>query len=146
MRKVIAASIICTALLATPMSEGRRPHKTTPSLHPVSPIDDPLLITSIIAVESSGNPRAVSRKGAIGLMQIMPLWIPALRKHGIANSRADLLDPETNVRAGKFVLAFFLRKHQNDLKKALHGYSGGAKGYYKKVMEVRRERNNQRNH
>jgi soluble lytic murein transglycosylase-like protein len=142
MRRAIATSIICTALLATPMSEGRRPHKTTPSLHPVSPIDDPLLITSIIAVESSGNPKAVSRKGAIGLMQVRwSCWKDELRKHGIANSRADLLDPGTNVRAGKFVLAFFLRKHQNDLKKALHGYSGGAKGYYKKVMEVRHERN-----
>jgi soluble lytic murein transglycosylase-like protein len=71
-------------------------------------------------------------------MQIMPLWIPALRKHGIANSRADLLDPETNVRAGKFVLAHYLTKHNGDLKKALHGYSGGAKNYYKKVMEIKR--------
>ena len=95
------------------------------------------LIPAIIHVESRGNPKAISKKGAIGLMQVMPLWVPELKKHGIIkNGKDELLDSETNIRAGRFILVYYLRKHGGDLQRALHSYSGGARNYYRKVMEA----------
>ena len=121
--------VICSILL---LSTGKTHH-----VKAENPVDT--LIPAIIHVESRGNPKAVSKKGAIGLMQVMPLWVPALKKAGIVRkSKDELLDPTVNVKAGKFVLVYYLKKHRGDVRKALHGYSGGAKNYYRKVMEAGR--------
>jgi hypothetical protein len=128
---IIALVILAFSLL--PMSTGHM-HQTRAQ----SPVDT--LIPKIIKVESNGNPRAVSKKGAIGLMQVRwCVWKDELKKAGIAKHRGELLDPTVNVRAGKFVLTHYLKKHRGDVRKALHSYSGGAKGYYRKVMEVHNE-------
>ncbi|WP_176067500.1 lytic transglycosylase domain-containing protein [Anaeromyxobacter diazotrophicus] len=60
---------------------------------------DPLLVVALIHVESSFNPRARSRAGALGLMQVR---VPTLREqlHRPQARRADALDPHTNVQAG----------------------------------------------
>ncbi len=60
---------------------------------------DPLLVVALIHVESSFNPRARSRAGALGLMQVR---VPTLREqlHRPHARRADALDPHTNVQAG----------------------------------------------
>ncbi len=125
---IIALVILAFSLL--PMSTGHM-HQARAQ----SPVDT--LVTKIIHVESRGNPKAVSKKGAIGLMQVRwSVWKDELRKAGIAKHRDELLDPATNIRAGKFILVHYLRKHGGDVRKALRSYSGGAKGYYKKVMKV----------
>ncbi len=99
-------------------------------------IDDDL-VTAIIQVESSGNPKAISNKGAYGLMQIRwSVWKDELRKQGIAKEKRDLLNPRINIEAGKYILAHYMDKHNNNLKAALNSYSGGAKRYYEKVMEA----------
>lgn len=60
---------------------------------------DPLLVVALIHVESSFNPRARSRSGALGLMQVR---VPTLREQlrRPRARRADALDPLTNVQAG----------------------------------------------
>ena len=54
---------------------------------------DPKLVDALVRVESSYDPRAVSRKGAMGLMQLMPGTAERLKVE-------DPFDPEENVRAG----------------------------------------------
>jgi len=100
-------------------------------------IDDDL-VTAIIQVESSGNPKAISNKGAYGLMQIRwSVWKDELKKAGIAKEKRDLLNPRINIEAGKYILAHYMDKHDNNLKAALRSYSGGARNYYNKVMEAK---------
>ena len=135
MIKALAAGILLGALIYSPNAPSRGPNPPVDA----SLIKGPRLINAIIRVESSGDPRAVSKCGAQGLMQVRwKIWGPTLRKEGIAKRKADLFDPETNVRAGRYILAHYLRKHRGDLRKALHAYSGGARGYYRKVMEAQR--------
>lgn len=127
------AAIVLIAFSLLPMSTGHI-HQARAQ----SPVDT--LIPKIIKVESNGNPRAVSKKGAMGLMRVRwSVWKDELRKRGIAKHRDELLDPITNVKAGKFILAHYLKRYRGDVRKALHGYSGGARGYYRKVMEAQNE-------
>jgi soluble lytic murein transglycosylase-like protein len=79
---------------------------------------DPDLVLSIIAVESHFNPRAVSNKGAIGLMQVMPQWKRVL---GITD---DLNDPETSIKYGLQILGFYLEMYK-DRQMALTAYNRG---------------------
>lgn len=64
----------------------------------------PMLVVSIIVVESSGMPDAVSPKGAVGLMQVMPWWPAQL---GV---EADLYKIDDNIRLGTFILADNIRR------------------------------------
>lgn len=98
---------------------------------------DPVkLLNAVIKVESKGNPKATSNKGAIGLMQVRyVVWEKELKKEGIIKSRSCLFKPKENVDAGRYILAKYIGHHGN-LKKALNAYSGGAKDYYKKVLEA----------
>lgn len=79
---------------------------------------DPSLIRSIIAAESGFNPRAVSRKGARGLMQLMPA---TAERHGIT----DIFDPEENIRAGVKHLRWLMDNFNNDLHLSLAAYNAG---------------------
>lgn len=94
-----------------------------------------MLIPAIIKVESNGDAKAVSNKGAIGLMQIRySVWKKELKKQGIIKTRKCLFNPEKNVKAGKFILASYIKKSPN-LEIALYKYSGGSKAYYNKVIK-----------
>jgi soluble lytic murein transglycosylase-like protein len=75
-------------------------------------------LESVIAAESGGNTRAVSRKGAQGLMQLMP---DTASKLGVKNS----FDPEANVEAGTRYLLDLLALYHNDVAKALAAYNAG---------------------
>jgi len=66
---------------------------------------DPLLVVSVIEVESGGDIRARSPKGALGLMQVMPDWPQKLGLSG------DLLDIDFNIRIGSFILSENIRKY-----------------------------------
>lgn len=78
----------------------------------------PHLIEAVIAVESGYNPRAVSPKGAQGLMQLMPST--ALR-FGVV----DPFDPRENVRAGARYLKQLLELFGGELRLALAAYNAG---------------------
>ncbi len=79
---------------------------------------DPRLVAAVIMVESSGDPKAESRKGARGLMQLMPETAKTL---GVRNS----FDPEQNVDGGSRYLRSLLDQHEEDLSLALAAYNAG---------------------
>ena len=76
------------------------------------------LLHAVISVESAYDPRAVSRRGAAGLMQLMP---QTAQRFGVA----DVFDPAENVRAGALYLAELLKLFDNDLRLALAAYNAG---------------------
>jgi soluble lytic murein transglycosylase len=79
---------------------------------------DPALLQAVIKVESNFNPRAVSSKGALGLMQLMPLTAAALHV-------LDPFDPRDNIRAGAALLRRLLDRFGGDLPLALAAYHAG---------------------
>lgn len=116
----------------TPLKKGPA---TNPDLHDdakLSPADlhqilarageehnlDADLLASVVKAESDGNPRALSRAGARGLMQLMP---------ATANERgvADSYKPDQNVRGGSSYLDWLLVRYHENLAKALAAYNAG---------------------
>jgi soluble lytic murein transglycosylase-like protein len=79
---------------------------------------EPALITAVILAESGGDPQAVSKRGARGLMQLMPA---TARQYGVSN----VFDPEQNIRAGSQYLADLAQRYQNDLELMLAAYNAG---------------------
>jgi soluble lytic murein transglycosylase-like protein len=76
------------------------------------------LLRAVIVVESGFNPRAVSKKGAIGLMQLLPA---TARRYGVKN----IYDPEQNVRAGARYLSDLLARFDSNVELALAAYNAG---------------------
>jgi soluble lytic murein transglycosylase-like protein len=80
---------------------------------------DPALIKAIIFVESGYDPMATSKKGAIGLMQIMPDSFTDL-------SMEDMYNPVHNINAGVEYLRFLLNQFGGDLELAIAAYNAGS--------------------
>lgn len=78
----------------------------------------PSLVTAVIETESSYNPRAVSPRGAMGLMQLMPDVAQSL---GVENP----FEPEENIRGGVTLLRKLLDKYHGDQRLALAAYNAG---------------------
>ena len=76
------------------------------------------LVRAVIVVESGFNPRAVSKKGAVGLMQLQPA---TARRYGVQN----IYDPEQNIRAGAHYLSDLLARFDSNLELALAAYNAG---------------------
>jgi hypothetical protein len=79
---------------------------------------DPALVRAVVGVESGFQPQAVSRKGAQGLMQLMPA---TARDLGVA----DPLDPAANLDGGSRYLSALVTRYEGDLTKALAAYNAG---------------------
>ncbi|WP_350344389.1 lytic transglycosylase domain-containing protein [Proteinivorax tanatarense] len=87
---------------------------------------DPYLIFSIIRIESRYNEDAVSRRGALGLMQLMPdtaKWIGEKQDIEI-NNNEDILNPETNIALGSWYLKHLI-DYYDDKTIAIAAYNAG---------------------
>ena len=108
---------------------------------------DSALIQAVIHVESAFNPKAVSPKGAVGLMQIMPFNFSSL---GVKNP----YEPIENVAGGVKLLAKLHKRYKGNTKLALAAYNAGegavakykgvppykeTQNYVKKVMKYRNQ-------
>lgn len=77
---------------------------------------DPLLVATVMQIESCGDPHVVSPAGAQGLFQVMPYHF---------QPDEDMLDPQTNARRGLEYLRESLQKSDGDIELSLAGYNGG---------------------
>ncbi|UNC91600.1 lytic transglycosylase domain-containing protein [Candidatus Contubernalis alkaliaceticus] len=97
---------------------------------------DPLLVSAVIRVESRFNQKAVSQKGAMGLMQIMPTtgeW--AAEQIGISDFESSmLLDPQFNIRLGTWYIANLQKEFQDKNPLVIAAYNGG-RGNVNKWLE-----------
>ena len=99
--------------------------EATARAHQVSP----LLVKAVIQAESRFDPTAVSHKGAVGLMQVLPSTARAEGVH-------DLLDPKMNLEAGVRHLKKLLQSFNDDEKLALAAYNCGQEAMRKFNNEV----------
>ena len=79
---------------------------------------DPKLVDAVVRVESDYNPRAVSRRGALGLMQLMPATADRLDVN-------DPFDPEENIRGGVREISRLVDRYAGNLQLALAAYNAG---------------------
>lgn len=86
---------------------------------------EPTLVAAIIYVESHYDPRAVSRVGARGLMQLMPSTAQGISKELGEAQMADLYDPKTNIRYGSYYISQKIKDFQGNVDAALAAYNGG---------------------
>lgn len=82
---------------------------------------NPHLVAALIHVESAFNARAVSPKGAYGLMQLLP---ETARRFGL-NKKKDLFDPKKNLEAGVRYLKWLTTRFDGDAQKILAAYNAG---------------------
>ena len=121
-----------------PVAGGARHHSSLPGKQAIPPVMaarasryravvrataqaegiEPELIHAVITAESGYNPSALSHKGAVGLMQLMP---DTAAQYGVTNPR----DPAQNLNAGARHLRYLLDKFDNDMTLALAAYNAG---------------------
>ena len=101
----------------------------SPLLHEASKTHgiDYSLLKALIVTESGFNPNAVSPKGAVGLMQLIP---PTAQRYGVTAAKGGtieekLTDPKTNIKAGARYLADLMRKFPGRLELVLAAYNAG---------------------
>ena len=99
--------------------------------------NDPYLVTAIIYRESRFNPNAVSNKGAIGLMQIMPETAEWIAENLNLNNFDvdDLYIPETNIKFGNWYLDNLFNEFDGNLVLVLAAYNGGRGNVNKWIKE-----------
>lgn len=87
------------------------------------------LLHAIVRVESLYDPKARSKKGAVGLMQLMP---GTAKRYGVVNR----LDPRSNINAGARYLSDLLILFKDDLKLAIAAYNAGENAVIKYGYQI----------
>lgn len=103
---------------------------------------DLAMVISVMFNESNGRPDATSSVGARGLMQVMPAWSGYWKHCG-----RNLYDIDANLCNGTSILAYYLKQHRGDTRRALLGYNGCVRGtttpnchtYPDKIERLRRQ-------
>jgi soluble lytic murein transglycosylase-like protein len=97
---------------------------------------DPKLMDALVRVESGYNPKAISHKGAMGLMQLMP---STARRLGVD----DPFDPRQNVRGGMREFSRLVDQYRGNLQLALAAYNAGegAVSKYRGIPPYKETRN-----
>jgi hypothetical protein len=130
----IAAPAVANVVVLSPKMEAF--FERSPSYKAVSPLlreasskhgIDYSLLKALIATESGFNTFAVSPKGAVGLMQLIP---PTAQRYGVTAGKdgsieKKLTDPKTNIRAGARYLAYLINMFPGRLELALAAYNAG---------------------
>lgn len=85
------------------------------------------LLQALIATESGFDSRAVSPKGAVGLMQLIP---PTAERYGVKADKSTpiqqkLTDPKTNIRAGSSYLSYLIKLFPGQIELAIAAYNAG---------------------
>lgn len=83
---------------------------------------DPLVVMSLIRQESGFNPKAKSRVGALGLMQLMPSTAKQMKKNV---KKYQLTHPEINIKLGSKYFSYLFKKYDENLVYALSAYNAG---------------------
>ena len=98
----------------------------------------PELVLAVIDVESNFDRFAISASSALGLMQVMPFWVPQLGY----KDKNELFRIETNTLLGCLILQYYLDMEHGDLVKGLARYNGsvGRRGYSDRVIERLRKK------
>jgi soluble lytic murein transglycosylase-like protein len=93
----------------------------------------PELVLAVIDVESRFDRYAISASSALGLMQVMPFWVPELGY----KDKNELFKIDVNVLLGCQILKYYLDMERGDLVKGLARYNGsvGRRGYSDRVIE-----------
>lgn len=110
--------------LQYPGYDAAKPHLEAAAL---SQSLEPALVIAVAAAESAFNEKAVSRKGALGLMQVMPA---TAERYGVAARTAPgvehaVMEPKVNAQVGSRYLADLLRMFDGDKELALAAYNAG---------------------
>ncbi len=129
-RVLIVGLLLCAAALVT-MSAVHAPgiqryqFMVQKSVSPAGVEQE--LVLAMISVESNGRTRAISKKGAVGLMQIMPRTARqmALEIGMPSPSVDDLFDPDTNIRLGVAYISKLMKRYDGDMILALGAYNAG---------------------
>ncbi|HET7132969.1 MAG TPA: lytic transglycosylase domain-containing protein, partial [Gammaproteobacteria bacterium] len=98
----------------------------------------PELVLAVIDVESNFDRYAISSVSALGLMQVMPFWVPQLG----FKDKNELFKIDVNVLLGCMILKYYLDMEHGDLVKGLARYNGsvGRRHYADRVMDRLRKK------
>ena|SRR5579864_7095644 len=120
----LVRSVVVKAPAGSPAASSMNPQVRAMVEETAKNLDvSPLLVDSVIQVESNYNPYAISPKGAQGLMQLMP---DTARRFGVKNS----FDPQQNIEGGVRYLKFLQETFQDD-RLAVAAYNAGEKAVTK---------------
>ena len=119
-RRVINVPAVGPAPSPVPDGQAERRNQLWPAVQEAAKRHglDPQLVDLVIRMESGYNPRAVSARGARGVMQLMP---ETAQLYGVRN----IFDPLENLRAGVHYLRDLLQRFNSDLTLALAAYNAG---------------------
>ena len=137
---LIAGAMVLTTALPTKSDYDGRPRYSKQELKRAVTFYakryrlDPALLRAVIKVESDFRPDVISRKGAVGLMQLTPDTAATLRV-------ADIHDPIQNVRGGAKQLRHLLTLYDGDVRLTLAAYNAGVhrvkRGKIPRIRETR---------
>ena len=136
----ISSSAVAPAVTfrtTTPLNKRAVLYQDLIEEHAALNVVNPDLVRALIQAESAFNPRAVSSKGAMGLMQLMP---GTAAEHGVI----DAFNPAENIRAGVKYLKHLLDTYDGRVELALAAYNAGpgaVKKYGGKIPPYRETRN-----